>query len=345
MPLMRKRMNSLAANTTPLHQRNQSEFMMIILGGSSLAFNSGFINGCTLLTSRPLPVSHVTGTTSHAGINLANGDYDMFGIETCLITCFIFGASITGYWMPINSFQLGRQYGPLFLIGSVMLSLACITSYYEPESNWYYYFAAMASGLQNGMTTKYSGSIIRTTHLTGTATDIGLVLGRMAIGDWTDVWKLQVLLPLALSFFSGGYLSTYAVRRMGKLSLLVNVLIFFSVGLVYSLFVSFTMEISLWSVFLGTYKSAGQKLKDAKIKFHSHEKVSHVIGSMKVFKNKLHSRAKAVYRSRAHVTPFSKRTRHAHRGGSATEYSKSSEDEETDSYSTLNPIHSDADKA
>ena len=281
--LMRKRSHSLLANPIPLHERNHAEFATIICGGSALAFNSGFINGCTLLTPHPQAVSHITGTTSHAGINLASGNYDLFGIQITVVLCFIFGSSITGYWMPANSFQLGRQYGPLFLIGSVLLSLACATSVITPDSKFYFYFASMASGLQNGMTTKYSGSIIRTTHLTGAATDIGLVLGRIAIGDYKDLWKLQVLVPIAMSFFTGGFLSTYAVARMGRLSLLINVLIFFSVGLVYSMFVSYKLEISISSAFLGSYRIAEQKLKEA------------VTESANTFRSKI---AKAVYRPR-----------------------------------------------
>lgn len=68
VPMMRKRLDSMAVNLIPLHERNRIEFLTIILGGSMLAFNAGFINGCTLLSLHSYPVSHVTGTTSHAGI-------------------------------------------------------------------------------------------------------------------------------------------------------------------------------------------------------------------------------------------------------------------------------------
>ena len=33
----------------------------------------------------------------------------------------------------------------------------------------------MALGLQNAMTTRFSGAVIRTTHLTGMTTDLGLL--------------------------------------------------------------------------------------------------------------------------------------------------------------------------
>ena len=296
-PLIRKRQHSLKPNIIPFHERNRLEFLSIILGGSALSFNSGFINGCTLLSFHPHPVSHVTGTTSHAGIDLASGKFDIFGIEVCLIMCFIFGSAITGYWMPANAFQFGRQYGPLFLIGSGMLLSACLTSYYDPESNWYFYLASMSSGLQNGMTTKYSGSIIRTTHLTGAATDIGLTLGRMAIGDYKDSWKLQVLVPIFFSFFTGGFLSKYAVDKLGRLSLMINVIIFFSIGLVYSLFVSYKLEISLLTAFLGSYRTAGQKLRDVTNKLNVRENLRTAIGGANNLKSKIHSKL-GILRSR-----------------------------------------------
>lgn len=305
--LLRKRQNSLAPNPIPFHERHHLEFIAIICCGSALAFNSGFINGCTLLTSHPQAVSHVTGTTSHAGINLALGNFSLFGTQIAIVMSFMSGASITGYWMPANSFQLGRQYGPLFLIGSVLLSFACAISYHFPESNWYFFFAAAASGLQNGMTTKYSGNIIRTTHLTGSVTDIGLVLGRIISGNNEDLWKLQVLLPITVSFFGGGFVSVYIVERMGKLSLLINVLTFFTVGLVYSIFVSYRLDISLLSAYLGSYRNAGQ------LKFSSaggvlNEKMKAVVGSPNFFRNS----AKASHRPKGNA-----------RGGYGESYSNS----------------------
>ena len=178
-----------------------------------------------------------------------------------------------------------------------MLLSACLISYFDPESNWYFYLASMSSGLQNGMTTKYSGSIIRTTHLTGAATDIGLTLGRMAIGDYKDSWKLQVLVPIFFSFFTGGFLSKYAVDKLGRLSLMINVIIFFSIGLVYSLFVSYKLEISLLTAFLGSYRTAGQKLRDVTNKLNVRENLRTAIGGANNLKSKIHSKL-GILRSR-----------------------------------------------
>ena len=52
-------------------------------------------------------------------------------------------------------------------------------------------FAAFACGLQNALTTSYSGAVVRTTHLSGIITDIGNVLGMACRGGGaSDLWYL-----------------------------------------------------------------------------------------------------------------------------------------------------------
>lgn len=256
-----------ATTSTPtvakaLSERHHLEFMIIVCGGIALAFNAGFVNGSTYLIGNT-PVSHITGTTTKAGLFLGQHDMQPFSINVALIVSYIFGASITGAMMPQDSFQLGREYGPLFLIGSGLFFLACMATYYAPDSKLFFYFAAMACGLQNGMTTKYSGSIIRTTHMTGAGTDIGLVLGRIAMGDYKERWKLMVLIPLLSSFLIGGTVSVYVHQRLGTLSLLVNVVVFMSIGVAYSIVIGREMHIPFWRAMFGFYVTVEKKVVDS----------------------------------------------------------------------------------
>ncbi len=272
----------------PLHERHPLEFTVILFGATALSFNAGFVNGCTY-QFRNIPVSHVTGTTTHAGINVGQDDWNTFAINMAIIVSFVFGSAITGYMMPQNSFQLGREYGPLFLIGSGLFLVACITSVCWPLSNYYFYFAAMACGVQNAMTSKYSGNIIRTTHMTGTATDIGLVLGRVCKGEKKELWKLQVLCPIFFSFLLGGVASVPAFELMGRLSLLINVIVFFGIGLAYSIIVGQQLHIPFWSAFFGTYSNLQRQIQlgghKAKIVVHN---VKHVFDELGTGANPLH---------------------------------------------------------
>jgi uncharacterized membrane protein YoaK (UPF0700 family) len=59
---------------------------------------------------------------------------------------------------------------------------------------------AMACGMQNAMTTRYSGAVVRTTHLTGMFTDMGLLIGHMLRSDkdFQDMWKFSLFIPIIL---------------------------------------------------------------------------------------------------------------------------------------------------
>jgi uncharacterized membrane protein YoaK (UPF0700 family) len=67
------------------------------------------------------------------------------------------------------------KYGMVLIGNCLLLSLTVILQSHHIAR----FVAASACGLQNGMATSYSSAVIRTTHVTGIATDIGLLMGRM----------------------------------------------------------------------------------------------------------------------------------------------------------------------
>jgi uncharacterized membrane protein YoaK (UPF0700 family) len=77
-------------------------------------------------------------------------------------------------------------------------------------------------GLQNAMITKLSDAVIRTTHLTGMVTDIGIEVGRMLLpergGDLSkkaDVGKVVPLSSLISLFFVGGVIGALGFKHIG----------------------------------------------------------------------------------------------------------------------------------
>lgn len=99
---------SMLSPRTNLHQRDPLELLMIICGGVGLAFNSGLMNGITL-TAHEVPTSHVTGTVSHAGMMLAEHNYELFIKLISMIAFFLAGSILTGMITTSNAFQLGSQ--------------------------------------------------------------------------------------------------------------------------------------------------------------------------------------------------------------------------------------------
>lgn len=245
--------NDSVSNENPLNlvleEEGYLEYILVISCAAALSFNSGFVNGCTL-QYRNIPVSHITGSFSHAALGLGEGKYENLLINMSLVLCFILGSAITGSMIPNEQFKGGLEYARLFYIGATFFLLACYLATYYPESDWYFFCAAIASGIQNAISLKYNGSIIRTSHITGAGTDIGLVIGRVITGNHKELWKLQLLLPIVISFFFGGVVSVFAFESFGKMSLLVNFAVFFIIGTICWLMITKELHISIWNSLL-----------------------------------------------------------------------------------------------
>ena len=238
------------------------EKLYILLAGILLSFNSGYINGACLsgllLTNgKRVGVSAFTGTYTKSALQLANDQAEDFSLSVRMILCFIFGACISGFLNPRSkAYELGPSYGPTFLIGSLFLFMACMCSILLDGSHdeFIFYFAAAANGIQNGMSSMYSGNLIRSTHLTGTSTDIGLIVGQMLRGNFANAWKCFILVSLALSFWLGGIASYFATREFESYSLIFNAVLFFTIGCGCILYLSIHNNISIWQAITGNWK-------------------------------------------------------------------------------------------
>ncbi len=123
-----------------------------------------------------------------------------------------------------------------------------------PDGRALYYFAAMANGLQNGMTSTYSANLIRTSHLTGTSTDIGLIAGQMLRGNKKNYWKFKVLVGLAASFWLGGLISFYSAQRFLTQSLWFSAALYLLVGMTHCFYVVLSQHVSFVQAMTGTWK-------------------------------------------------------------------------------------------
>eukprot|EP00571_Detonula_confervacea_P002401 CAMPEP_0172313388 /NCGR_PEP_ID=MMETSP1058-20130122/20144_1 /TAXON_ID=83371 /ORGANISM="Detonula confervacea, Strain CCMP 353" /LENGTH=554 /DNA_ID=CAMNT_0013027033 /DNA_START=179 /DNA_END=1843 /DNA_ORIENTATION=- len=237
------------------------EAYFVFAVGLLLSLNSGYINGLCmsgLLTeggSFKQGVSAFTGTYTKSGLALANGEAKLFGFEFTLILSFIGGAMLTGLMNPkAIPHKLVPSYGPTFLLGSLCMISASIAAVLHPDGRTLYYFAAMANGIQNGITSTYSANLIRTSHLTGTSTDIGLIIGQMIRGNWKNYWKFKVLVGLASSFWFGGLISFYSVSAFLSNSLWFSAALYLTIGLTHLSFVVLTQKVSFVQACVGNWK-------------------------------------------------------------------------------------------
>lgn len=95
------------------------------------------------------------------------------------------------------------------------------------------YLASMACGLQNAMVTTYSGSIIRTTHLSGIFTDLGIMLGNRLRGIPLNGRRLLLFVLLIGGFICGGALGTLLFRLLHFTALMLPAILAASLAVVY----------------------------------------------------------------------------------------------------------------
>ena len=189
----------------------------------------------------------MTGNSTNAAIALVHGSMIDFLRRMALISAFVFGGFLTGYLGGnYDNFNLGHSYGRIFLAGLILLIFAEISNFLVEDGILFCVFCSMACGLQNAMTTKFSGNMIRTTHITGSLTDIGLTLGRMARGRIDGAWKLGLLVPMTLTFFIGGVLGTAFHHWLGKSAILLNILFYGGTGVIYTIYFSKYFKVSYY---------------------------------------------------------------------------------------------------
>ena len=145
------------------------------IGAWALAFVAGMVNVVGLLGFEHQAITHLTGTTSLLAASLANLDIWKALHFAAVIGSFVGGCVISGFLIQDSALRLGRRYGVALLMESILLCIA--VPFLKRDSAFGVYLASCACGLQNAMVSTYSGSILRTTHLSGMFTDIGIFLG------------------------------------------------------------------------------------------------------------------------------------------------------------------------
>lgn len=171
-------------------------------GGFFLAFIAGSVNAIALIGFNHQGVSHLTGSSSLLSVELAAGNLASAGHLLAILVSFLAGAAISGFVIGDESLKLGRRYSGA-LVGVSLLLL--LSMYFLNEgSTLGHYLASAACGLQNAMTSTYSGAAIRTTHVTGLFTDIGITLGLWFRGQRIDRRRITLYSTLIAGFLLGG---------------------------------------------------------------------------------------------------------------------------------------------
>jgi uncharacterized membrane protein YoaK (UPF0700 family) len=205
----------------------------VLLYASVLAAVAGFVNS-VLLVVLIYPVSHVSGSLSHFSMDVVDGNFGDLRHLVVILLSFFAGAVAAGAILGDTTTETGRRYGAALVIESGLLCAATVLggSGHVTAATA---AAALACGLQNAMFSTYRGLVIRTTHLTGTFTDLGVLIGRSNHRD-ADLWKCVLLLATIVAFVVGGVLGAGASAHSGATSLAAPAVTCFALGTGYFFF-------------------------------------------------------------------------------------------------------------
>jgi uncharacterized membrane protein YoaK (UPF0700 family) len=182
--------------------------LKVIAGmGGLLCLNSGWVNAVAF-RGFDGGITHVTGTATNVGLKLATSEIELFVRSTAKLLTFMFGAMISGGYLGRSRlFKGGPRYAHLLAIVSLAMFAAFGAEFFLEQNFLGALLLALSSGVQNALTTLYSGAVMRTTHVTGTVTDMGIEIGMYLFqNDKSGCWKLKVFTAFLLCYIAGGFL-------------------------------------------------------------------------------------------------------------------------------------------
>ena len=201
--------------------------------GATLAFVAGATNAGGYLAVGQY-TSHMTGIVSLLADDLALGRFALAGAAGAALVAFTAGAMTTAIsvnWARRHAlrslFAIPLLLEALLLLVFGMLGgvLAGYTAFVVPAT---VLILCFLMGLQNAVITKVSKAEIRTTHVTGLVTDIGIELGRLAYINRKELGepvranreRLGVHLLMFTCFLTGGVAGALGFKAIGYLATL-----------------------------------------------------------------------------------------------------------------------------
>jgi uncharacterized membrane protein YoaK (UPF0700 family) len=201
--------------------------------GIALTFVAGATNAGGYLAVKQY-TSHMTGIVSSMADSLVLRDYDIVLGGMGALLSFMSGAGCSAVMVNYaRRRDLQSEYAfPLLLEAALLLTFGFLGTRLSSVEGLFVPVTVMLlcfiMGLQNAVISKLSHAEIRTTHVTGMITDIGIELGKLVYWNRhrplvrTDVRadreRLKVLTTLVASFAVGGIAGALVFAHIGYLS-------------------------------------------------------------------------------------------------------------------------------
>jgi uncharacterized membrane protein YoaK (UPF0700 family) len=198
--------------------------------GFALSFVAGAINAGGFLAVQQY-TSHMTGIVSSIADNLARASLPLAAAGLVALLSFAIGATCSTILICFSrqrkmhsEYALPLMFEAVLLLifGLLGVRLAFVDGMFVSLTVM---LLAFIMGLQNAVITKLSNAEIRTTHVTGIVTDIGIQLGKLLYSHVpvpsdsspviSNVPRLRLLSTLLTLFFAGGMVGAVGFRHLG----------------------------------------------------------------------------------------------------------------------------------
>jgi len=190
---------------------------------TSLSFVAGMVNICGVFSVKTL-TTNVTGHFAFFAEEMVLENYTLAFIFILYVLCFLFGSFLSGLLTEITSrsrFNLSPALPPMAVEILVLILVWLYSYFYDTAGNNLHIIVSallFAMGVQNSLVTQVSKAIVRTTHLTGLFTDLGIELAQLIFyRKPSEIKKLQqsiylraaIILFFFIGCIVGGFLFKY----------------------------------------------------------------------------------------------------------------------------------------
>jgi uncharacterized membrane protein YoaK (UPF0700 family) len=201
---------------------------------SLLGLAAGFVNAAGFLGFAVL-TTNVTGHAALFAERIAIQDWKTSRVIALWMFLFLAGAFISS--IIVSRIGKHKQYSyviPILIEAGILIAVASFGYRYDHSLVDQELFAGsllFAMGMQNALVSMVSGSVVRTTHLTGTFTDLGIELAQYLQKRREDrpALKARIKLRSAIIFFfmCGALAGAYLFRALSFRAFFVPAAILF----------------------------------------------------------------------------------------------------------------------
>jgi uncharacterized membrane protein YoaK (UPF0700 family) len=206
-----------------------------------LAFQAGWINGGGFLACKRF-VTHTTGFATQFGFDLAMTRWKDALAMLSVPVFFMCGAMIGAFYIdrPIQNQQRPQLHSVFFLIflflttATALGTMGAFGEFGNEIQSWHNYILivllCLSSGIQNASSTTLSKNYVRTTHMTGYTTDLGISIMRLLSFEDNERRDYEtkhnrIRLTVLIAFILGTGVSSVLFLHFGYIGFIVPALI------------------------------------------------------------------------------------------------------------------------